>query len=119
MKLYHLPSDSVLRGGRVVQDTDNIVSGRSRILFTSVDLPEPEGPETITTSGLLAPSIIPDFVPVPGAFRSPFSFPDRAASFPTLRLPFRESLKAKYWLRAASPEAESRASCPFPRDHRE
>ncbi len=42
---------SVFRGGRVVHETDSIVRGNSKIFSTNVDFPDPEGPETITTSG--------------------------------------------------------------------
>ena len=31
----------------MVHETENIMSGRSRSLCTSVDLPEPDGPETM------------------------------------------------------------------------
>src|ERR1700726_1905057 len=67
-KVYHLPSVSVLRGRRVVHETDSIVPGSFRILSTSVDLPEPEGPETISTRG--SAELIRCFAPVHGVFRS-------------------------------------------------
>src|ERR1700690_3252743 len=70
-KLYHLPRLSVWRGGRVVHETDSSVLGRSRMLWTSVDLPEPEGPETMKTSGSALVAIATlDFGPVLGVFRS-------------------------------------------------
>jgi hypothetical protein len=41
----------VVLGGRVVLEIENIVPGTSSIFATSVDFPEPEGPETMNTSG--------------------------------------------------------------------
>ena len=35
----------------MVHETDSIVPGNSKSFCTSVDLPEPDGPETINTSG--------------------------------------------------------------------
>src|SRR4029077_17427638 len=66
-KVYHLPLVSVLRGGRVVHETDSMVSGRLRIFSTRVDFPEPEGPETISTRGSAA--LIRCFAPVRAVFR--------------------------------------------------
>jgi len=76
-KLYHLPSLSVLRGARVVHETDNMVPGNSRIFSTSVDFPEPDGPETIITSG--PDSLIRCSAPAPAIFRFPILFPGPAA----------------------------------------
>ena len=53
-KSYHFPALSVSLGGRVVHEMENIVPGTSSIFFTSVDLPEPDGPETMNTSGCCA-----------------------------------------------------------------
>src|ERR1700683_3772497 len=50
-KLYHLPSLSVLRGMRVVHETDSMVPGNCKIFSTRVDFPEPDGPETMSTNG--------------------------------------------------------------------
>src|SRR5208282_3614730 len=50
-KLYHFPGSSVWRGFRVVQEMENMISGSCRIFSTSVDLPQPEGPETIKANG--------------------------------------------------------------------
>src|SRR5208282_2249890 len=50
-KLYHFPGSSVWRGLRVVQEMENMISGSWRIFSTSVDLPQPEGPETIKAKG--------------------------------------------------------------------
>ncbi len=51
MKSYHFPGLSVVAPGRVVHDTENIRSGKSRNRCTRVDFPEPDGPETMMIRG--------------------------------------------------------------------
>ena len=57
-------------------DTENIVPGTSSIFCTSVDFPEPEGPETMNTRGCCAcASVIRRSAPVPAVSRYRISLP--------------------------------------------
>src|ERR1700683_4138468 len=116
MKLYHLPSLSALRGGRVVHETDSSVPGSSKIVSTSVDFPDPEGPETMNTCGSLSSAIFTRcFEPVPATFQFRILLRVPFVSRPDLRLPCREFSIAAYSLHAAFPAAKNRASCQFRR----
>src|SRR5580698_8755477 len=96
MKLYHSPLVSVARGERVVYETDHSMLGSSRIFFTRVDFPEPDGPETISTSGS------DGFIRCSAPVRAIFQLRCRATS------------RAACWLRAAFLGAGSRVFCRRP-----
>lgn len=61
-----------MRRGLVVQDREAIVPGICKIRCTKVDFPDPDGPETINTIGLLPrPSLIRCSEPAPEVFQFP------------------------------------------------
>ena len=63
---------SVVRRALVVHDREAIVPGICSSLCTSVDFPDPDGPDTINTRGANARSLlIRCFVPAPAVFQSP------------------------------------------------
>src|SRR5260370_31218785 len=85
-KIIHFPLASVARRGLVVHETEGIVPGSSKIFCTRVDFPEPDGPDTISSSGAISfAAVIRCSAPVRAAFRSPREFPGTNRRWPALR----------------------------------